>query len=135
MISGIRFALSLSFLACISLAAYGDFADSFQPYKAALDHYCLAKHLDLMTPADLNDRIDPFLQSLPAADRERLSSAPEVRQACRQSQVGVSCQNIGYIDAARRLHLLDAFAQSVCKVAMTCDAANAAPGAQCHPTS
>jgi hypothetical protein len=68
MVGGIRFAVSLS-LACISLTAYGDFADSFQPYKAALDHYCLAKHLDLMTPADLNDRIVPFLRSLPAADR------------------------------------------------------------------
>ena len=111
---------------------YGDFADSFQPLKVALDHYCSAKHLDLMTPADLNDRIDPFLQSLPVADRERLSNAPEVKQACSQSQVGVSCQNIGYIDAARRLNLLDVFAQSVCKVAITCDPANTTLGAQCH---
>jgi hypothetical protein len=86
-----------------------------------------------MTPADLNDRIGPFVQSLPATDRERLSSAPEVKQACAQSLVGVSCQNFGYIDAARRLHLLDAFAQSVCKVAMTCDPGKTAPGAQCHP--
>jgi len=135
MVRGVSIVFILSSLVCISQAARGDFQTSFQPYKAALDRHCAAKHLDLMNPADLNDRIDPFLQSLPAADHERLSSAPEVKHACAHSLVGVSCQNIGYIRAAARLRLLDAFAQNVCKVAMTCDPAEADPAAHCHPTS
>jgi hypothetical protein len=125
----VRTAVAMA-LVCMSLAAKGDFATAFQPFKAALGRYCPAKHLDLLTPASLNGNIESFLQSLPDADHQRLDRSDEVKGACVHSEAGVSCQNIGYIEAAARLRLLDALAQSVCRTPVTCE-----PGKVCNSPS
>ena len=112
--------LGLALLSLSAVAARAEtYEQSIKPYNALLHRYCPAKHLEWLSPADLNDVIDPFRQSFVPGQRANLDRVADPKAACAHSIVGVSCANIDYIRAATKLKLLPKFAKMVCDLQRT----------------
>jgi hypothetical protein len=92
------------------------------PLNALLQRYCPAKHLDLLSPSDFNDAVDPFRTSLSSAMRGQLDQTADPRKACADTTAGMSCANLAYIKAATQLKLLPRFARKICTLPLVCRA-------------
>jgi hypothetical protein len=92
------------------------------PLNGLLQHDCPAKHLDLLSPADFNDAVDPFRTSLPSATRQQLDQTADPAKACGAGTTGTSCENLAYIKAATKLKLLPLFANKICALPLVCRA-------------
>ena len=93
-----------------------------KPYDALLGRYCPTKHLDMLSPADLNDVIDPFRNSISPSQRVQLDRIADPKSACSKTIAGVSCANTAYLLATERLKLLPQFARIVCNLPVVCRA-------------
>lgn len=96
------------------------------PLNTLLQRYCSAKHLDLLSPTDFNDAVDPFRISLPSTTRGQLDQTADPRKACADTIAGTvaetSCTNLAYIRAATQLKLLPLFAKKICTLPLVCRA-------------
>ncbi len=110
-------------VAVLAVSAHAaDYETITKPYHDALRHRCPEKHLDLLSPADLNDVIESLRDSLPPARRGRLDRTADMKRACAHTIAGIGCMNTAYIHAATRLELLPEFAKMVCGLPIACTA-------------
>lgn len=99
-----------------SVAGAATPADIFQqvwrPYTAQLGRQCPAKHLELLSPADLRDALDSYTRRVLASVRREMASAE--RRSCRNVIAGASCSNAASLSVAEHTQTLPALAASVC---------------------
>ncbi len=91
--------------------------------KPLLDGFsksCPAKNLQYFTPGDLNYQIEKFEPSMTPTQDQAFKHAAEVR--CKGSAGGVSCVNLGFIDAGKGNGVLDQFVRSLCGQPISCKA-------------
>lgn len=97
-------------------------ADTFEhvwrPYTAQLGRQCPAKHLELLSPADLRDALDSYTRHLPAHIQREMASAE--RRRCRNVVAGASCSNTASLSVAEDTRTLATLAASVCGQFETC---------------
>jgi hypothetical protein len=91
-----------------------------KPYDELLGRYCPTKHLDMLSPADLNDVIDSFRDSLSSSQKVTLDRIADPKTACSTTIAGASCANTAYLIAAEKLKLMPKFARMVCNLPVTC---------------
>jgi len=96
------------------LAAAPVYAFDYNDYSRALTQRCPARHADEIPPGELADRLDSFVASLPAADRDRLLKEADIEHACADVEAGASCQNFAQIEAAHKLKLLPRLIEALC---------------------
>jgi hypothetical protein len=94
------------------------YEQSIAPFKRALARICPAKHLENLSPGFLEIVIDDYLRQQPAREEERIQRAAQ--PICVGSVAGVSCGNIGYIRAARKLRLTTRLAKAACESGYVC---------------
>jgi len=101
-------------LLAAGFAAPGQAFD-FDDYSHAVAQRCPAKHLDELPPGELADRLDFFVGSLPAAERDHLLKEADIERTCADVEAGASCQNFAQIEAAHKLKLLPRLIDSLCE--------------------
>ncbi|WP_380785817.1 hypothetical protein [Sphingomonas sp. R86521] len=90
----------------------------WRPYTAQLGRQCPAKHLELLSPADLRDALDSYTRHVPASVRRAMASAD--RRSCRNVIAGASCSNAASLSVAEDTRTLPTLAASVCGQFETC---------------
>jgi hypothetical protein len=115
------YGLALALVSVLAVSAKAEtYEDSIKPYNALLQRECPDKHLEWLSPADLNEVIDPFRESLAPDQRAKLDRVADTKTACAQNIAGTSCANIAYIRAATKLKLLPKLAGAVCNLPLVC---------------
>ena len=104
----------LVFMAClVSAAAPADNSERVgRLYAAQLGRQCPAKHLELLSPADLRDALDSYKGHL--SDSTRLAMDRAESRSCRHVTMGASCANIASIEVAAEQQALPALTASIC---------------------
>ena len=99
-------------------------ADAYQTYRTMLGKVCPLKHLELLSPGELDDLIEVnFHDALPRAMQTKLDAADtNEKAACANATMGLACFNIAYIRAMDDVKLLPRFAKMVCESGMVCRA-------------
>ena len=87
-------------------------------YHQQLVAKCPDKHLEMLSPASLSDIDDSFLPHFSPAQRKAVQSS--ITRSCRGIEMGATCGNVGFLQAAIRLHKLDAFTNQVCAQKQRC---------------
>jgi len=101
-------------------AASESYVQSIRPFNRALARICFAKHLKNLNPGGLDLVINDYLDTLSLLERRKMERAAQ--PMCVESIAGVSCSNIAYIRAARKLHLTDKLAKAACQSGYVCRA-------------
>lgn len=101
-----------------SLHAAETFDQSIKPFHSKLAMLCPEKHLENLSPGDLNVVIDDYLRGLPAQEEKRMTQAAQ--PMCGTSIAGVSCANIAFIRAAHRLKTTKTLAKAACQSGFVC---------------
>jgi hypothetical protein len=98
--------------------------DAYQSYRAMLLKMCPVKHLELLSPGELDDLIEVnFHDALPGALQSRLDAADKTEKAaCANATMGLACFNIAYIRAMDDVKLLPRFTRMVCDSGIVCRA-------------
>jgi hypothetical protein len=94
------------------------YKQAMDPYFAELARQCPAKHLELLSPADLDDVLEDFLETLPKADLPSYQSA--AASACKNAIAGVTCGNVATIETANEQGRTAAIAARTCAAYKTC---------------
>jgi len=99
-------------------------ADGYQNYRAMLGKMCPLKHLELLSPGELDDLIEVnFHDALPRAMQTKLDAADTTEKAaCANATMGLACFNIAYIRAIDDVKLLPRFTKMVCDSGIVCRA-------------
>ena len=99
-------------------------ADAYQTYRAMLGKVCPLKHLELLSPGELDDLIEVnFHDALPRAMQTKLDAADTAEKAaCANATMGLACFNIAYIRAMDDVKLLPRFTKTVCDSGIVCRA-------------
>lgn len=87
-------------------------------YRQQLAAKCPDKHLEMLSPASLSDLDDTFMPYFSPAQRRVVQTS--IHRSCRGIDMGASCGNVGFLQAAIRLHKLDAFTTRVCAQHQRC---------------
>lgn len=96
------------------------YVQSIKPFDRATARFCPASHLENIDPGNLNLIIDAYLESLTPEAEKRMARAAQ--PMCVESVAGVSCANIAYIRAARRLGRTSDLAKAACHSGYVCRA-------------
>jgi hypothetical protein len=98
--------------------------DAYQSYRAMLLKMCPLKHLELLSPGELDDLIEVnFHDALPGALQTRLDAADTAEKAaCAHATMGLACFNIAYIRAMDDVKLLPRFTRMACDSGIVCRA-------------
>ena len=98
--------------------------DAYQSYRAMLLKMCPVKHLELLSPGELDDLIEVnFHDALTGAIQTKLDAADKTeRAACANATMGLACFNIAYIHAMDDVKLLPRFVRMVCDSGIVCRA-------------
>ena len=94
--------------------------DKYTPYHELLAKECGAKHLEWVSPADLDLLITNFHDALPKAQQSNLDRANNAATACAQVIAGLTCGNVSALRAMTKTGLLTTFAKKLCKSGMVC---------------
>ncbi len=94
--------------------------DNYTPYHALLAKQCSARHLEWVSPGDLNELIAEFHRSLRPAQQRRLDAVNEEKTACADVTMGATCGNVAALRAMTTMGLLADFAKRVCASGMIC---------------
>jgi hypothetical protein len=113
-------ALAIAF-ALIPVMADGQI-DNYEPYHALLAKQCPAKHLEWLSPGELDDLIEVnFHDALPGSLQSKLDAADRTeKEACANNVAGLTCFNVAYMRAMSDVGLLPSFAKMVCVSGLTC---------------
>ena len=97
-------------------------ADDYAAYRALLAKECPARHLEWLSPGELDDLIEVnFHDALPGALQARLDGADRTeRAACAHAMGGLVCFNAAYMRAMSAVGLLPRFARMVCGSGLSC---------------
>ncbi len=98
--------------------------DPQAPYHTLLAKMCAAKHLEWLSPGELDDLIEVnFHDALPGALQSKLDEADDREKAqCANTVGGLSCFNAAYLRAMDDVKLLPRFARMVCDSGVVCRA-------------
>lgn len=112
--------LCAAFVIASPVASLGaeSYEQSIAPFNRALARICPAKHLENLSPGFLDVVIQDYLRQLPAREEDRIQRAAQ--PMCVESHAGVSCANIGYIRAARKLQFTTRLAKAACESGYVC---------------
>lgn len=94
--------------------------DNYTPYHELLAKECRAKHLEWVSPGDLDLLITDFHDALPEAQRINLDRANDANTACALVVAGLTCGNVSALRAMTKERLLTAFAKKVCQSGLVC---------------
>lgn len=94
--------------------------DDYSPYHALLAKQCGPKHLEWVSPADLDDLIGDFHDSLSPALQAKLDKANDDKVACKNVVMGATCGNVATLKAMTTAGLLTGFVKKVCALHMVC---------------
>ncbi|SRR5579883_247469 len=102
------------------LAAFGQ-SQNYAPYTDLLAKECGTKHLEWISPADLNDMIIiDFEGTLPKNLKRKLDAANDEKTACANVIAGATCENVAHLRAMRKIGLLAKFSKSICRSGLVC---------------
>lgn len=98
--------------------------DPLLPYHTLIAKMCAPKHLEWLSPGELDDLIEVnFHDRLPAALQSKLDEADAREKAqCANTVGGLSCFNAAYLRAMDDVKLLPRFARMVCDSGVICRA-------------
>jgi hypothetical protein len=98
--------------------------DPLAPYHTLLAKMCAAKHLEWLSPGELDDLIEVnFHDALPGALQSKLDEADgREKAACANTVGGLACFNAAYLRAMDDVKLLPRFARMVCDSGVICRA-------------
>jgi hypothetical protein len=97
-------------------------ADAVAAYTALLTKQCPQKHLEWLSPGELDDLIEVnFHDALPPVLQSKLDAADKSeKQACATATMGLACFNAAYMRAMSDVGVLPNFAKMVCVSGLTC---------------
>ena|SRR6266481_541371 len=109
-----------AFACSFPLGAFGaeTYVQSIRPFNHALAQLCPAQHLENVNPGTLEMIIEAYLDKLPVRAARRMERAAQ--PMCVESVAGVSCSNIAYIRAARKLRMTVSLARAACTSGYVC---------------
>ena len=112
----------LAAMAALAPVAAGGQVDDFAPYRALVAKQCPAKHLEWLSPGELDDLIEVnFHDALPPALQTKLDAADKTEKAaCANATGGIVCFNAAYMRAMNDVSLLPRFAKLVCTSGLSC---------------
>lgn len=87
-------------------------------YRNALARSCPDKHLEMLAPGELIDTVDEFTKSLPS--NKKIVVKASIKRTCSGVEMGASCDNTGFLQAAVRLGELDHFVARMCTLRERC---------------
>jgi hypothetical protein len=87
-------------------------------YLDELGRQCPEKNLQLLSPRDLRDGLDDYMDGLPADARAALQKSEVDR--CSSEQAGAGCVDMADIMAADQLGRMPELAQSLCVSFLRC---------------
>ena len=98
--------------------------DGYQNYRTLLGKMCAVKHLEMLSPGELDDLIEVnFHDALAPALQTKLDEADRTEKAaCAKLTMGLACFNIAYIRAMDDVKILPRFARMVCDSGIVCRA-------------
>jgi hypothetical protein len=113
----------LIFACAIAAAAWGAQAQTGSDEAQArfvdeLTRQCPEKQLQLLSPRDLRDGLDDYMDGLPTDVRATLQKAETAD--CSSEQAGVACVDVADIVAADQLGRVPELAQSLCVTFLRC---------------
>jgi hypothetical protein len=95
--------------------------DNYTPYHELLAKLCPAKHLEWVSPGQLNDLIMiDFEGSLTKTIKAKIDRANDEKVACANVIAGATCENVSHMKAMSKVGLLAKFAKSVCDSGLVC---------------
>ncbi|HXR94771.1 MAG TPA: hypothetical protein VN718_02770 [Rhizomicrobium sp.] len=99
-------------------------ADGYQLYRGLLGKMCPDRHLEMLSPGELDDLIEVnFHDRLAPALQTKLETADaEEKHACDHLTMGLACFDIAYIRAMNDVNLLARFTRMVCDTGIVCRA-------------
>ncbi len=89
-----------------------------QRYLDEIGRQCPEKNLQMLSPRDLRDGLDDYMDGLPADARAALQKSETDR--CSSEQAGVGCVDLADIAAADQLGRMQELAQSLCVSFLRC---------------
>ncbi|HEX9202307.1 MAG TPA: hypothetical protein VF865_22315 [Acidobacteriaceae bacterium] len=92
---------------------------AWDAYTTRLAKSCPEKHLDMLAPGELIDTVDEFTDSLPSNQKKIVKAS--IGRSCRGVDMGASCGNTGFLQAAVKLRQLDHFVTKVCALHERCN--------------
>ena len=90
----------------------GDYKRVEEAYAGQLGRQCPAKHLELLSPAELRDALDDYKAHLAVAGRRAMNRTEA--QQCATVTMGASCSNMADIKVADDQRMLAALTASIC---------------------
>jgi hypothetical protein len=93
-------------------------ADARDHYEAELSRQCPEKQLMMLSPRDLRDGLDQYMQGLPQDVRDSLQKSET--DHCSSLEAGASCVNVADIAAADDLGRMPELVQSICTSFLRC---------------
>jgi hypothetical protein len=91
---------------------------AWEAYTSRLAKSCPGKRLEMLAPGELLDIVDEFTGSLPS-NKQKIVKASEQR-SCRGVEMGATCDNTGFLEAAIQIKELDRFVSKVCALPERC---------------
>jgi hypothetical protein len=109
--------------ALMPLGALGQ-AGNDDPYRAALGKQCPDKHLEWLSPGELDDLIEVnFHDALPVPLQSKLDAADRAdKAACANGTAGLACFNAAYLKAMNEVSVLPRFVRLACGAGLICRA-------------
>ena len=114
-------------LILLPLVANAQTSSYFKSYSSLLGRYCPAKHLEWISPADLNDGLDTFVESLTLSQKDKFQrtkkavDAQQRRGPCGSDYVmGAGCANGAALEVLNEVKLLPNFAKMMCATPTIC---------------
>ena len=118
--------VSVIIIALVPLTALGQSGNpaSDDPYRALLGKTCPDKHLEWLSPGELDDLIEVnFHDSLTSALQTKLDAADETEKAaCANGTGGLACFNAAYLKAMNEVAVLPRFVRMACGAGLSCKA-------------
>jgi hypothetical protein len=111
--------IPLVLLVSLPVSASGQ-VDNYTPYHVLLAKECGAKHLEWISPGQLNDVILDFEGALPKSAKAKLDRANNEKIVCANVEMGATCENVSHMKAMSKIGLLTKFAKSVCNSGLVC---------------
>jgi hypothetical protein len=107
---------SLALIPLLLLLPLPGFAaqDVWKVWHAELRRRCPANHVELISDPNQLDLIDAFTRTLPAVTQSRASAMADTTVRCSAEKMGFYCEMAAYLDAFKKLGILDRFATFAC---------------------
>ena len=95
--------------------------DNYTPYHVLLAKDCNSKHLEWLSPAELNDLIvQDFRGQLSSREKAAVDRFNNEKIECADVTMGATCETVSYLRAMTKAQILPRFAKFVCETGKEC---------------